>query len=80
MLELADVFRRYGAEYRARFQDRMPPAPLRAMRDSEDCRSERLGGQVYLCEPGRQLQYSYHSCQNRHCPKCQHEAAQDWLQ
>jgi len=23
---------------------------------------------------------SYHSCKNRHCPKCQHDAAQQWLE
>jgi site-specific recombinase XerD len=22
--------------------------------------------------------YSYHSCKNRHCPKCQHADAQNW--
>jgi hypothetical protein len=27
-----------------------------------------------------QIQYSYHSCRNRHCPKCQNENAQRWLE
>jgi hypothetical protein len=26
------------------------------------------------------MQYSYHSCRNRHCPKCQNENAQIWLE
>jgi hypothetical protein len=26
-----------------------------------------------------QIRYSYHSCKNRHCPKCQNEAGQQWL-
>jgi hypothetical protein len=26
------------------------------------------------------VQYSYHSCRNRHCPKCQNDKAQEWLQ
>jgi hypothetical protein len=26
------------------------------------------------------VQYSYHSCRNRHCPKCQNENAQAWLE
>lgn len=80
MLELADIFRRSGPEYRAHFQDWMPPSHLRAMRDIEECRTESRGGQVYLCEPCQQLQYSYHSCKNRHCPKCQNEGAECWLQ
>jgi Putative transposase/Transposase zinc-binding domain len=80
MLELADIFRRYGPEYRAQFQNRMPPSHLRAMRDIEACRTKVLGGQVYLCEPCQQLQYSYHSCKNRHCPKCQNGEADLWLE
>ena len=35
----------------------------------ENCRTEALGGQVYHCTPCDQFRYSYHSCQNRHCPK-----------
>jgi Transposase zinc-binding domain/Putative transposase len=79
MLELADIFRRYGPDYRAQFQERMPPSHLRAMRDIENCRTPPLGGQIYLCEPCHEFLYSYHSCQNRHCPKCQNDAADDWL-
>jgi len=45
----------------------------------EQCRTEALGGQVYRCPSCEQMQYSYHSCRNRHCPKCQNEKAQDWL-
>ena len=42
--------------------------------------TEALGGQVYRCPNCEQLQYSYHSCRNRHCPKCQNENAQIWLE
>ena len=38
-----------------------------------------LGGQVYSCEHCAEKHYSYHSCQNRHCPKCQNERAEQWL-
>ena len=78
-MELADIFRRYGAQYRARFAARMLPSHLRALHDIERCRTEQLGGQVYFCEPCRQFVYTYHSCKNRHCPKCQNEHAQAWL-
>jgi hypothetical protein len=46
----------------------------------EQCRTEALGGQVYRCPNCEQVQYSYHSCRNRHCPKCQTENAQHWLE
>jgi len=45
----------------------------------ENCRTEALGGQVYHCTPCNQFRYSYHSCQNRHCPKCGNQGATTWL-
>jgi len=78
-LELADIFRRYGPAYRQKYASRMPATHLKAMRAIEQCRTEALGGQVYRCPNCEQVQYSYHSCRNRHCPKCQNENAQRWL-
>jgi hypothetical protein len=49
------------------------------MQDIETCRTESLGGQVYFCSQCQVQRYSYHSCKNRHCPKCQNEQANDWL-
>ena len=45
----------------------------------ESCRTEALGGQVYHCTPCDQFRYSYHSCQNPHCPKCGNQGAARWL-
>ncbi len=78
-LELADIFRRYGPAYRQKYASHMPATHLKAMRAVEQCRTEALGGQVYYCPDCEQVQYSYHSCRNRHCPKCQNENAQRWL-
>lgn len=50
------------------------------MADIEACRTEALGGHVFLCEPCQEYRYSYRSCQNRHGPKCQHGNAEEWLQ
>ena len=79
-LELADIFRQYGPAYRQKYACRMPASHLKAMRAIEQCRTEVLGGQVYRCPHCEQVQYSYHSCRNRHCPKCQHDKAQAWLE
>ena len=80
MLEVAEVFQRYGAQYRARYGEGMLPSHQRVMADIERCRTETLGGHVYHCDQCDQPCYSYHSCQNRHCPKCQQQAGQDWLE
>ena len=80
MTELADIFRTYGPAYRAKFGTKMPPQHLRAMRAIERCRTPVLGGHLYVCPDCGEMLYRYHSCRNRHCPKCQHENAQRWLE
>lgn len=79
MVEVADIFRLHGPAYREKFGNRMLPSHRRAMQDIETCRTESLGGQLYFCKQCQAQRYSYHSCQNRHCPKCQNEQANDWL-
>ena len=80
MLEVADIFRLHGPDYRAQFGNQLLPSHRRAMQDIETCRTESLGGQVYYCAQCAQQRYSYHSCKNRHCPKCQNDQANAWLQ
>jgi hypothetical protein len=78
-MELADIFRQYGPAYRQKYGERMLPSHRQAMMDIERCRTEVMGGHVYACPDCGEMCYSYHSCQNRHCPKCQQEAADEWL-
>jgi hypothetical protein len=79
-LELADIFRHYGPAYRQKYATKLLPSHRKAMQTIEQCRTEALGGQVYHCPACDETRYSYHSCRNRHCPKCQQERAEDWLQ
>jgi len=79
-VEIADIFRRHGPEYREKYGKRMLPSHLKAMEDIERCRTEALGGQLYCCEHCGDSHYSYHSCKNRHCPKCQNDQAEAWLE
>jgi len=79
MLEVAEIFRLHGPAYRAKFSARMLSSHLRAMQDIEQCRTASLGGQLYYCQQCNEQRYSYHSCKNRHCPKCQNEQANVWL-
>ena len=80
MVELADIFRRAGPAFREAFQGRMLPSHLRALKDIVLCRTPALGGSVYACDTCDAVDYSYHSCRNRHCPKCQDDRAQSWLE
>jgi len=81
VLELADIFREAGADYRRAFASRMLPSHLKAMRDIEACRTPALGGQLRSCDNHcGAMQYSYHSCRNRHCPKCHTDQTRRWLE
>jgi hypothetical protein len=79
MTSLAEIFETYGPAYRAKYGQRMLPSHQRAMTAIEHCRTAALGGQVCYCDHCDKLHYCYHSCQNRHCPQCQHRAGQAWL-
>lgn len=80
MLEVADIVRRHGAQYRRKFDKRLLPRHHRALADIEACRTAALGGQVFLCDRCDQKVYAYHSCKNRHCPKCHGERTRRWLE
>jgi hypothetical protein len=80
VVELAEVFRQHGSFYKAEYGGRMPSSHHTAIRDIESCRTEAFGGHVYICPDCEQIRYSYHSCKNRHCPKCQQDDTQRWLE
>lgn len=44
------------------------------------CRTAALGGQAVECSHCDFTQIRYHSCRNRHCPKCQQRATQQWVE
>jgi hypothetical protein len=78
VLEVADILRQYGAAYRK--QHSLLPHQRRALRDIEHCRTAFFGGHVAQCDHCGHLHYSYHSCRNRHCPKCHGQQSQAWLE
>ena len=79
-IEVADIFRAFGAAYRDAHGPQMHQRHFRAMRAIEICRTEQLGGHVDECEHCGVLRISYNSCRNRHCPKCQSLDKERWLE
>jgi hypothetical protein len=77
MLEVADIFRRHGAAYRAQYS--LLPSQARALRDLEACRTAYFGGHLKQCDHCDRQVYAYHSCRNRHCPKCHGDQTERWL-
>jgi len=78
-LEVADIFRRHGEDYRQSHDTHLGRVERRVMRAVEMCRTARLGGHVQQCQDCKALRIAYNSCRNRHCPKCQGQASRDWL-
>ena len=79
-LEVADIFRDLGPDYRRAHEGRLSFAQKRVMQAIETCRTAALGGHVSRCEDCGRIDAAYNSCRNRHCPKCQAAAAHDWLE
>jgi Putative transposase/Transposase zinc-binding domain len=78
-LEVADIFHRHGAAWRAANKAHLSLGQRRVMTAIEVCRTAALGGHVERCEDCAHTRVAYNSCRNRHCPKCQWPAAQAWL-
>ena len=79
MLEVADIVRAVGEAYQRLRGATLLPAQRRVLDDIVACRTAALGGHVQACDHCGTRQYSYHSCRNRHCPKCHGEQTQRWL-
>jgi Putative transposase/Transposase zinc-binding domain len=80
MIEVAEVFRRFAADYLEAHGASMLPSHRRAIEDILDCRTAALGGQVWRCEQCDAEVFCYHSCGNRSCPKCHTAQTQEWLE
>ncbi len=75
--ELADIFQRYGEAYLN--SHRLTPAQRKAGWAITHCRTAALGGHREWCPACGFERYTYHSCRNRHCPKCQSTATAAWV-
>jgi hypothetical protein len=78
-LEIADIFRNFGPEWRQANAGHISLSQLKVMSAIEACRTEALGGHVAACTKCDHHHIAYNSCKNRHCPKCQGPAARDWM-
>ena len=79
-LEVADIFRAHGPAWRQAQHAHLSLGQLKVMSAIEQCRSAALGGHVLRCEACAHSEIAYNSCRNRHCPKCQGNAARRWLE
>lgn len=79
-LEVADIFRQCGPAFRTEHTATLSRGQRRVMSAIEQCRTAALGGHVEQCDACGHQRIAYNSCRNRHCPKCQSLARDQWLQ
>ena len=61
-LEVADVFRRHGDDFRAAQGNRLSLDQRKVMAAIEACRTPALGGHVERCQDCGETRISYNSC------------------
>ena len=75
---MADVVRLHGHDLRRTRS--LASVQLRALRAIQACRTPALGGHRESCDRCGASRAVYHSCRNRHCPKCQTLAKERWIE
>jgi Putative transposase/Transposase zinc-binding domain len=79
-LEVADIFRAFGGRFIEHSRARISWPQHKVMRAIERCRTSALGKHRDQCTTcGHDLGFSFNSCRNRHCPKCQTQARNRWI-
>ena len=80
-LEVADLVRAAGERFLERSRGWLSGQHQKVLSAIERCRTAALGGHLDECsECGHRPAISYNSCRNRHCPKCQANTRERWLQ
>jgi len=76
--ELADVIRKFGKQLL--LHKNLSPRQVKALNNIVDCRTAILGGHEEACDYCGTIRYSYNSCGDRHCPKCQITKQAVWVE
>ena len=77
-LEIAHILHNHMDDYKAEYP--LWPEHRKIVSDLLNCRTAHLGGHIERCDTCGAVRITYHSCRNRHCPKCQHMPRERWLE
>jgi hypothetical protein len=79
-LEVADIVRAAGDAFIERNRHWLRWRHVKVLLAIVRCRTAALGGHLDECTRcGHRVAISYNSCRNRHCPKCQTAAREQWI-
>jgi hypothetical protein len=79
-LGVADLVRFAGCSFIDKNRHWLNRLHLKVLTAIERCRTSALGGHVDPCTACGHLAISYNSCRNRHCPRCQANARDRWIE
>jgi len=79
-LEVADLIRAAGTAFFEHSRKWFTWLHLKVLTAIVCCRTSALGGHIDECSNCGHRAISFHSCRNRHCPKCQSNARDRWLE
>ncbi len=77
-LQVAHILHQHMGDYQNQY--RLWPEHKKIVSDLLNCRTAHLGGHIDRCDHCGSVRIIYHSCRNRHCPKCQHMPRERWLE
>jgi Putative transposase/Transposase zinc-binding domain len=80
MTSIREIFSTFAPEYLQRYATTMPRGHRKVIDAITACRTEACGIAFYQCEGCAEPQQFFVSCGNRHCPTCQYNKSQQWLQ
>lgn len=75
-VDMAQIIRQFLPAYRQQYK--LSPEQASACQSIIQCQTEALGGEQQKCMDCGYEQRLYHSCGNRHCPRCKQRASQQW--
>ena len=79
-LEVADLIRAAGTAFFEHSRKWFTWLHLKVLTAIVCCRTSALGGHIDECSSCGHRAISFNSCRNRHCPKCQSNARDRWLE
>ncbi|TCO08692.1 IS91 family transposase [Natronoflexus pectinivorans] len=76
--ELAHIVRQFGKSLLQ--SGELSPKQIKVLYNIVQCRTATLGGHEQVCKDCGVIHYSYNSCRDRHCPKCQGTKQALWVE
>ena len=77
---VADALRKFAPAYLGRYGDRVPLRHRKVLSLIMRCGTGALGDAYYRCTDCRKHHWVGRACGDRHCPNCQKQKTQVWLQ